>query len=379
MSLPPGMDPSMTPIGAPPPGVIPNFDNPDSRAGASTAVIMFFTVLMVLFVIVRMYTKLFISRSRGWDDYVCVFACLCAVAYVAVTVDVFAHGYATHNWDFPVSKLSQTLLQELVVLQAFYGPTIFFTKLCLFILYYRLFNPSRTMRYLIYFGVAFNIVFYLIYTFFYIFFCTSMTVMATAKCGQDLKLFSLITTVINILDDFYILLIPMSAISTLQLPTARKIGLLAVFFTGFLACCCSIISLPYRVILFHETDDVWNAVPAIVLGTVEFNIGLICSCLPTLPALFRRSKFASRRTKPSYVPGSDDSAPKGGAAVPANGASKRGFGRLENVDSRDSVAALEAGRKGEDEGEQVQYEIGGFQGEEEDVGRAKEWFRQARM
>lgn len=90
------------------------------------------------------------------------------------------------------------------------------------------------MRYLIYFGVAFNIVFYLIYTFFYIFFCTSMTVMATAKCGQDLKLFSLITTVINILDDFYILLIPMSAISTLQLPTARKIGLLAVFFTGFL-------------------------------------------------------------------------------------------------------------------------------------------------
>ncbi|KAI4115311.1 MAG: hypothetical protein LQ345_004058 [Seirophora villosa] len=324
MSLPPGMDPSMTPIGAPPPGVIPNFDDPDSRAGASTAVIMFFTVLM-----------------------------------------------------------------ELVVLQAFYGPTIFFTKLCLFILYYRLFNPSRTMRYLIYFGVAFNIVFYLIYTFFYIFFCTSMTVMATAKCGQDLKLFSLITTVINILDDFYILLIPMSAISTLQLPTARKIGLLAVFFTGFLtanpsllapsACCCSIISLPYRVILFHETDDVWNAVPAIVLGTVEFNIGLICSCLPTLPALFRRSKFASRKTKPSYVPDSDNSAPNGRAAVPANGASKRGFGRLENADSRDSVAALEAGRKGEDEGKQVQYEIGGFQGDEEDDGRAKEWFRQARM
>ncbi|KAL8961547.1 MAG: hypothetical protein Q9193_001908 [Seirophora villosa] len=210
------------------------------------------------------------------------------------------------------------------------------------------------MRYLIYFGVAFNIVFYLVYTLFYSFFCTSMTVMATAKCGQDLKLFSLITTVINIVDDFYILLIP-------------------------IACCCSIISLPYRVILFHETDDVWNAVPAIVLGTVEFNIGLICSCLPTLPALFRRSKFASRKTKPSYVPSSDKSAPTGGAAVPANGASKRGFGRLENVDSRDSVAALEAGRKGEDEGEQVQYAIGCFQGEEEDDGRAKEWFRQARM
>lgn len=120
------------------------------------------------------------------------------------------------------------------MLQAFYGPTIFFTKLCLFILYYRLFNPSTTMRYLIYFGVAFNVVFYITYTFFYIFFCRSMKMEETAMCGRGLKLFGLITTVINIIDDFYILLIPLSAISTLQLPPARKLGLLAVFFTGFL-------------------------------------------------------------------------------------------------------------------------------------------------
>ncbi|KAI4287923.1 MAG: hypothetical protein L6R35_002809 [Caloplaca aegaea] len=216
MSLPPGMDPSKTPIGPPPsPDVIPNFDNPHSTAGVATAVIILFTILMLLFVIVRMYTKLFVSRSRGWDD-------------------LFARGYAVHNWDFPVSKLNRTLLNELVVLQAFYGPTIFFTKLCLFILYYRLFNPSTTMRYLIYFGVAFNVVFYITYTFFYIFFCRSMKMEETAMCGRGLKLFGLITTVINIIDDFYILLIPLSAISTLQLPPARKLGLLAVFFTGFL-------------------------------------------------------------------------------------------------------------------------------------------------
>ncbi|KAL9017947.1 MAG: hypothetical protein Q9185_004738 [Variospora sp. 1 TL-2023] len=350
------MDPSKTPIGPPPsPDVIPNFVNPHSTAGVATAVIIFFTILMLLFVIVRMYTKLFVSRSRGWDDYVCVFACV-------VTVDVFARGYAVHSWDYPVSKLSSTLFNELVVLQAFYGPTIFFTKLCLFILYYRLFNPSTTMRYLIYFGVAFNVVFYITYTFFYIFFCRNMSMEETAMCGRGLKLFGLITTVINIIDDFYILLIP-------------------------LACLCSIISLPYRVILYRDTDDVWNAVPVIVLGTVEFNIGLICSCLPTLPALFRRSKFISRRTKPSYVPKSGDSAPGGAAAAAAaSGGSKREFRRLQNKDSRDSVAALETGRRREEweeggggggGGEEDQYEMGGFPAE--DDGRAKEWFRQARM
>lgn len=78
MSLPPGMDPSKTPIGPPPsPDVIPNFDNPHSTAGVATAVIILFTILMLLFVIVRMYTKLFVSRSRGWDD--CMFyGSLCA-------------------------------------------------------------------------------------------------------------------------------------------------------------------------------------------------------------------------------------------------------------------------------------------------------------
>lgn len=119
------------------------------------------------------------------------------------------------------------------MVQAFYGPTIFFTKLCLFILYYRLFSPSAIMRYLIYFGVAFNSIFYIIYTFFYIFYCPNTSKKA-ATCASDLKVFGLVTTAINIPDDFYILLIPMSAITTLQLPRSRKFGLLAIFFTGFL-------------------------------------------------------------------------------------------------------------------------------------------------
>lgn len=119
------------------------------------------------------------------------------------------------------------------MVQAFYGPTIFFVKLCLFILYYRLFSPSTVMRYLIYFGVAFNFIFYVIYTFFYIFFCPSTSKKAQT-CSSDLKLFGLITTAINVVDDFYILLIPLAAISQLQLPSRKKLGLLAIFFTGFL-------------------------------------------------------------------------------------------------------------------------------------------------
>ncbi|KAI4179877.1 MAG: hypothetical protein L6R41_007584 [Letrouitia leprolyta] len=309
-NLPPGMDPLKKPIALPPsPDIIPNLVNPQSRAPTAIGVIVLFTIFMFLF--------------------------------------------------------------EITFIQAFYGPTILFTKLCLFILYYRLFSPSDVMRYLIYFGVAFNVVFYFIYIFLYAFLCKSKA----QTCAMQLKTLGLVTTAINIVDDFYILSIPLAAISSLQLPPKKKVGLLAIFFTGFLACLCSIISLYYRVVLVREKDDVWNAVPVTVLGIVESNIGIICGCLPTLPALFRRSNFVSRKTgnKSSYEASS--STP---ANVRSGGGAARGFGRLGDVESKDSVVRLEEVRREEDmEVGEREYEMGRFQGEDER--RKEEWFRQARM
>ncbi|KAL8710814.1 MAG: hypothetical protein Q9220_004617 [cf. Caloplaca sp. 1 TL-2023] len=360
--LPPGTDLSKVPVGQGPPGTIPNFVNPESTAGRAIAVTVLFTVLMFIFVCMRMYTKLVVSRSKGWDDF-------------------FMRGYSVHTWNFPISKVTKSLLETLNVASAFYGPTMFFTKLSLFILYYRLFSPSKIMRYLIYFGIGFNFLFYTIYLFLYALYCPNTSKKA-ATCGGNLKVLGVATSGINVVSDFYILLIPLTAVSNLQLPPKRKLGLLAIFFTGFLACLCSIISLHYRIVLSRSHDDVWNVAPVLVIGTVEFNIGIICCCLPTLPALFRRSGF-SRKSKPSYMPdsgnsGGNHSGASGGPG--ANGAAgvgkKKGFGRLGAGESGDSVAALEEGRSGKVSGDGGGFELKGFG---EDEGKAREWFRQARM
>ncbi|KAI4100117.1 MAG: hypothetical protein LQ339_005639 [Xanthoria mediterranea] len=356
VNLPPGIDLSQVASQQPPPGVEPNFVNPESTASTAIAVTVLFTVIMFIFVCMRVYTKLFVSRAKGWDDYTCILACLCSWAYMGVCVNVFKRGYTVHVWDLPISKLTRSLLETLNVASAFYGPTMFFTKLSIFILYYRIFNPSRTMRYLIYFGPT---------------------------CSHEVKVISVATSAINVVSDFYILLIPLAAISNLQLPKKRKLGLFAIFFTGFLACLCSIISLHYRVVLVRTRDDVWYVVPVLVISTVEFNIGIICSCLPTLPALFRRS---TRTSKPSYNPdsgaisGSGHAAGAGGGVAAAAGSggaggSKQGFGRLDAAGSQDSVAALEAGRRGGN-GSEGGFEMEGVGDEDE---RKREWFRQARM
>ncbi|KAL8891807.1 MAG: hypothetical protein Q9215_001243 [Flavoplaca cf. flavocitrina] len=384
-NLPPGTDLSKIGLQQPPPGVEQNLVNPESTANTAIAVTVLFTVLMFVFVCMRMYTKNFVSRAWGWDDYTCILASvgtLCSWAFMGVVVNgspstVFMRGYGVHTWNLPLSKLTKSLLETLNVSSAFYGPTMFFTKLSIFILYYRIFSPSKTMRYLIYFGIGANFIYYTVYLFIYSFYCPNTSKKAIT-CAHEVKVISVVTSAINVVSDFYILLIPLAAISSLQLPKKRKLGLFAVFFTGFLACLCSIISLHYRVVLVRFNDDVWYVVPVLVVSTVEFNIGIICSCLPTLPALFRRG---SRNTKPSYNPTSGNSgkgniASRGLAAGGSGGVgSKNGFGRLGAVESQDSVAALEAGDKERDAGEEG-LEMKGL-GEEEK--RKREWFRQARM
>ncbi|KAL8840911.1 MAG: hypothetical protein Q9170_001104 [Blastenia crenularia] len=156
--------------------------------------------------------------------------------------------------------------------------------------------------------------------------------------------------------------------------------LLTFTVSTYSACLCSIVSLQLRTVLNRGHDDVWNALPVIVVGTVEFNIGIICSCLPTLPALFRRSNFMSRKAgnKASYEPSSGNSAAAaGGAGDGLSAGSKKGFGRLGDVgESKDSVAALDAGRRGGNE-DGAAYEMNRLGDEEE--GRKREWFKQARM
>ena len=56
------------PAGKPPPGVISNFDSPESQA-----IILYVGVgvslgITLVFMLLRVYVKLAVTRSWGWDD-----------------------------------------------------------------------------------------------------------------------------------------------------------------------------------------------------------------------------------------------------------------------------------------------------------------------
>ena len=115
---------------------------------------------------------------------------------------------------------------------------IFFAKLSLFMLYYRLFKIKVFIRYAIIFGIAFGLVIYF----------GNMTVngvLCAPRVGQPWSLtvlikchrstvFGFVLGVANLALDIFLLILPIPVILPMQLSVEKKIGVLAIFMVGSL-------------------------------------------------------------------------------------------------------------------------------------------------
>lgn len=62
------LDDSKTPISPPPPGIVPNFDDPVSFSTAIIILAIVFLTLSCVFFGGRIYSKIYIAHSPGYDD-----------------------------------------------------------------------------------------------------------------------------------------------------------------------------------------------------------------------------------------------------------------------------------------------------------------------
>lgn len=139
-------------------------------------------------------------------------------------------------WDIPLSKLTTSTIRELIALSVVYGPVIFFVKLSILLLYFRIFAVNRIMKYLINFGIIFQTVFYVGYTAVYAATevkCSGPEALEIAFCMKSYG-FVVAQGGVNVATDFYILGLPIFMVSQLQMTLKRKVGVCAVFMAGLL-------------------------------------------------------------------------------------------------------------------------------------------------
>ncbi|TGJ80419.1 hypothetical protein E0Z10_g8347 [Xylaria hypoxylon] len=300
------MDLSQIPGAEPPPGVTPNFDNPYSLAPLCLIVISITLPLVVLFLGLRLYVRLWVKRSTGADDVLCAISVPFVIAFCGITLSFLNNPAGPHQWNVPLSRITLLFQKLTVVSIVIYAVGCLTVKSTLLLLYLRVFAPNPRARIMIWFGLIFIVTFYTISVIIDLVTCLPHpgdggweSGPRGTRCEKEDELFAEVQGVVGAITDIYIFIIPMTMIAKLRLPRKRKIGVYGIFFTGFLACVVSIINAVFRFIVFGTGDTLWNEIPIYTLGAAELNFGILCACMPVVFVVFKGigSKTASLAAK----------------------------------------------------------------------------------
>ncbi|KAI4289384.1 MAG: hypothetical protein L6R35_001353 [Caloplaca aegaea] len=235
--LPPGTDLSMVPAAKPPPGVTPQFQHPSSLT----------PTLIGLIGDIAQYFR------HGWD--------LPLSWYTPTYIKVMRN---------PLPLVAKQILTSGKLLYAqgmLLGPTIFFSKEAIFLLYFEVFQVKNQMRLAIIFGMVFTGFVYWTGVIIESIYCAPRVgegwdplagAPVSIRCQKTIY-WGIVQGACAILIDLLIFVLPIPIVMKLQLPTRRKVQILCVFMTALMGILASVFAEVYRVrLLTHAEDQSWE-------------------------------------------------------------------------------------------------------------------------
>lgn len=218
----------------PPPGVIPNFVDPPTQIIYNHLTIGVCLPITTILVAIRLYTKAFVLKNPGWEDWCSLGGWVGFVANCIVLLIEDHHGAGRHLWDMTgntfVSWLKCIWVNEII-----YNPTIFAIKLSILLLYLRIFNPIRWSYIILHIMLWINLAAYLSGLLVELFQCNPIQKVWYPKWPGhciDQKLLQLFGAGFNIVSDVSLLILPIWSVWNLQTDRKRKLGLIFIFAFG---------------------------------------------------------------------------------------------------------------------------------------------------
>ncbi|KAK9421296.1 hypothetical protein SUNI508_05834 [Seiridium unicorne] len=268
------------------------------------------TVAIILRFLARRMTKVPI----WWDDFMCIGAFLFGVGWSLLLIMWTYSGLGLHLGDVglaPELSLNRSLFFCYLV-ELFYAASLACSKFAVLAFYWRMFRTSNIKIPIITLLVATSI-WLILRTFLTIFHCVPVQAfwdksIPDATCRIDDSKFFFGTVLTHLFLDLAILSLPVLQVRKLQLRSAQKAGVTAMFMFGIVVCIASIIVLVYSIEYDTTSREIsWNIAPIMIWATVEVNLAIvsgnalpqmgnalhlvICSiaCLPMLRPIFMKA------------------------------------------------------------------------------------------
>ncbi|KAI1322267.1 hypothetical protein F5Y16DRAFT_387079 [Xylariaceae sp. FL0255] len=273
-----------TPASVSPNGVY-DFNSPVNNAKVYLVVSTVFLVLATLCVALKLYVRFAIQRRPGLDDACLVGGLAFTATYIGLLDYLFTHGGARHQWDMSLATYEWVIEQQQLGAKI-QQPAYLLIKLSLLLLFYRLFSVRSGFKWAIIAGCIVVTIIYLVILFLFV---GSTALKVVVDTGYALA-------VINLATDLYILVLPIGLVSTLNMPLAKKMGVVGIFGVGLAAVALSSLGIYYRFQTDQGigiVDQTYTVPPRASVLTVEMCIGILVSSFPVFPTLLREASLGT--------------------------------------------------------------------------------------
>lgn len=262
-------------------------DGNQNRGPELLAVIWTFTILALLVVIAKFYTKARVLHKTGVDDALVVLSMILALICTSLfTADVHL-GMGRHAQQLDQVKLVSTVRLNFIAnpfgIMAYSLPNI-----SVAIVLNHIIAPSRYFRLAIYVIAIAQSIIAAISCILLFAQCTpsehlwNPTVSATCMSPSVITNYSYFVGAYSAFTDIFLAIVPVMVFWKLQLKIKTKIGLCLLMSTTALAAICAIVKTTKLNELSDLADFTYGTVDLIIWAIVEADVIIIAACIPTL-------------------------------------------------------------------------------------------------
>jgi hypothetical protein len=253
-----------------------------------------FGIISGVVVIMRFAFKIWTGLELGLDDWFTLISVVVGTPSTVMTVHgVISNGLGRDIWTLKYTNITNFGMY-FYIMAALYFLQVALLKLSLLFFYLRIF-PATPIRRTLWGTIIFNCVFGAVFLIVSIFQCRPISYFWTKWDGEhkgqcmDINAIAWSNSAISIALDIWMLAIPLSQLKALNLDWRKKVGVGMMFSVGAFVTIVSILRLRSLVTFGSLSQNpTWEYLDVSKWSTIEINVGIICTCMPTLRLILVR-------------------------------------------------------------------------------------------
>ncbi|KAJ4421066.1 hypothetical protein N0V82_003970 [Gnomoniopsis sp. IMI 355080] len=255
------------------------------------AVVASLAALSAVFVGLRLTSRRLMQQKLWWDDWFIMISMACNLVSVGIIFAMYSQGLGLPSSAVPPTQIVNMTKISLAA-KIVFAWNLCLTKISILLMYYRIFDLSRSGKvYLVAIG-SFVVLWSVISTFLFVLTCIPLQKLWQPKLtGSCLSLVVrwYANAVSTVLADLMIIFLPITQVFRMTLSRMEKIAVTLVFAQGFFV----IFASAYRYVLlfssYSAANTTYTTTATIAWTEIEIAAGIVAACLPVLSPLLPRT------------------------------------------------------------------------------------------